>query len=293
MEKLKHFQKFQSHYEVGTILLVLMLNALVNATTRLMDQSRISDVPNFQSWEPFVWEVSSLLSVCLLLPCVVWVSRSRYSNWSKPFKTIGFYALVSIPFSILHVLMMVAMRKLVYSMHAADYVFGNWWFELVYEYRKDAITFVYLLVIIHCYRFVWSRLQGEANLVSTGESQPVISSEQHAEQGPARFDYLLVKKLGKEFIVKVADIDWLEASGNYVNLHVGARVYPLRKTITALIDDLSAQGFCRIHRSYAVNLRVIESIEILPSGSGELTLKTNKVLSVSRKYYQVVKQRLS
>ena len=56
----------------------------------------------------------------------------------------------------------------------------------------------------------------------------------------------LVKKLGKEFIIKVDDIEWLESSGNYVNLHIKGRIYPIRSTLNLLIEQISHKGFCRI-----------------------------------------------
>lgn len=99
----------------------------------------------------------------------------------------------------------------------------------------------------------------------------------------------LVKKLGKEFIVKVSDIDWLESSGNYVNLHSGERIYPLRATLTQLSKQLEAQGFCRIHRSHAVKLDAIESITPLPSGDSEITLHSGKKLNLSRRYKEQFK----
>ena len=45
---------------------------------------------------------------------------------------------------------------------------------------------------------------------------------------------VLVRKLGKEFLVPVAEIEWLQAQANYVNLHVGGKAYPLRSTMAAV-----------------------------------------------------------
>lgn len=283
MDTLKHFQKHQNRYEIGATVLLLLINSLVNATTAIMDQERRSADPQHQNWEPFVWELTSAVSLLVILPAIVWLTRSSYSNWSKPGRTLLIYTVATIPFCLAHVSLMVALRKLIYQAQNLNYDFGSWWFELLYEYRKDFVTFIIVLAVIFAYRFISSRLLGQAELVANGEDELL----------GANIDRILVKKLGKEFIVKIAEIDWLEASGNYVNLHVGARVYPTRTTLSKLIADIEKQGFSRTHRSFAVNLDAIESIETLPSGSGELVLKTGKVLSLSRRYHQNLKNQLA
>jgi hypothetical protein len=96
--------------------------------------------------------------------------------------------------------------------------FGNWSAELWYEYRKDFFGYFSILATICVYRFIVSRLCSEATLIDVGEE---------AEQN-AFVERLLVKKLGKEFIINIADIEWVEASSNYMNLHLGERCYPLR-----------------------------------------------------------------
>ena len=106
-------------------------------------------------------------------------------------------------------------------------------------------------------------------------------------------DRLLVKKLGKEFIIKVEDIEWLESCGNYVNLHIKERIYPTRATLSGLITQISDKGFCRIHRSYGINLDAVDSIAPQPSGDSEVKLKNGKILNLSRRYRDEFKVRLS
>lgn len=160
-----------------------------------------------------------------------------------------------------------------------QYDFGLVWFELLYEYRKDLWGFLFLIVVIKTYQYVVSQLSGEAAPITQGEAPPPAFS----------FDRLLVKKLGKEFIIRITEVDWLESSGNYVNLHIDARIYPLRATMSQLITQLEPQGFCRIHRSHGVRLDAIESITPLPSGDSEVKLTTGKVLNLSRRYKEQFK----
>ena len=86
-----------------------------------------------------------------------------------------------------------------------------------------------ILAIIYLYRFVLMRLQGEAGF---------LAENREAQKTAAVSDRFLVKKLGREFLVRVDEIDWIESYGNYVNLHVGSRVYPLRETMTRIDERL-------------------------------------------------------
>ncbi|MEO8010372.1 MAG: LytTR family DNA-binding domain-containing protein, partial [Dokdonella sp.] len=121
------------------------------------------------------------------------------------------------------------------------------------------------------------RLQGEASLlVAPEEGAPVEPVER-----PDRF---LVRKLGREFLVAAADIEYLQASGNYVNLHVRGRDYPLRSTIAGIEPKLDPKRFVRVHRSYIVNIDAITSIEPLDTGDARLHLANALTIPCSRRY---------
>ena len=203
-------------------------------------------------------------------------------DWKNLKRTAVIYFIASLVFSGLHIAGMVTIKEFIYWTQSQNYDMGDVAFELLYEYRKDFWGFIFLLAFITSYRFILSRLHGEASLVTEGEDEP--SSQV--------YDRLLVKKLGKEFIVKVEDIEWLESSGNYVNLHIKGRIYPTRATLSRLITQISDKGFCRIHRSHGINLDEVESITPQPSGDSEITLKNGKVLNLSRSYKDEFRTRL-
>ncbi|MGN5566521.1 LytTR family transcriptional regulator, partial [Xanthomonas hortorum pv. gardneri] len=98
---------------------------------------------------------------------------------------------------------------------------------------------------------------------------------------PQRF---LVRKLGRDFLVATADIEWVQASGNYVNLHVRCHDYPLRSTMAAIEAKLDPAMFVRIHRSYLVKLTRVQAIEPLESGDARVHLTDATVLPCSRRY---------
>jgi DNA-binding LytR/AlgR family response regulator len=115
------------------------------------------------------------------------------------------------------------------------------------------------------------------------EGPPLDSIER-----PERF---LVRKLGREFLVAAADIEWLQAAGNYVNLRVRGHDYPLRSTIAGIESRLDPARFLRIHRSYIVNFDQIVSIEPLESGDARVHLRDKTVLPCSRRYRDALKAR--
>ena len=85
-------------------------------------------------------------------------------------------------------------------------------------------------------------------------------------------------------IVNVPEIDWVEADGDYVAVHVGAKSWLLRETIAAAEARLALSGFVRIHRSTLVNTRRVR--ELLPLSKGEFTvvLLNGTELKLSRNY---------
>jgi DNA-binding LytR/AlgR family response regulator len=84
--------------------------------------------------------------------------------------------------------------------------------------------------------------------------------------------------------VPAADIECLQASGNYVNLRVRGREYPLRSTLAALLPRLDPARFVRVHRSWLVNLDFLAEIEPLDTGDARLTLRDGTRVPCSRTY---------
>lgn len=104
---------------------------------------------------------------------------------------------------------------------------------------------------------------------------------------PERRKYLqrvVVTTAGRMVFLKTAEIDWLEASGNYVTLHVGRDTYLLRETLTAFDEKLDPDHFVRLHRSAIVNVERIR--QLLPWSRGEqvAVLQDGTELTIGRAY---------
>jgi DNA-binding LytR/AlgR family response regulator len=102
---------------------------------------------------------------------------------------------------------------------------------------------------------------------------------------------LWVQHRGEMVRVPISALDWIEAEGEYVRLHVGAKSFLLRNPITSLAEDLSADGFLRIHRSAVINLERLGAIRGSRSGL-RVTLSVGVELPVGRKYRRLLLERV-
>jgi two-component system LytT family response regulator len=97
-------------------------------------------------------------------------------------------------------------------------------------------------------------------------------------------DRLVIKSSGRVFFLKTEEIDWIEAAGNYLRLHVGGEVHLLRETMTNLESRLNSGQFIRIHRSTMVNIERIKELRPLFHGDYMVLLHDKTELTLSRSY---------
>ncbi|MBM3880603.1 MAG: response regulator transcription factor [Verrucomicrobia bacterium] len=97
-------------------------------------------------------------------------------------------------------------------------------------------------------------------------------------------DRLVIKTGGKVLFVKAADVDWVEAADNYVNLHVGKESHMLRETMASIEGRLASAQFMRISRSTIVNLERIKELQPMFHGDYVVILRDGTRLSLSRGY---------
>jgi two-component system LytT family response regulator len=82
--------------------------------------------------------------------------------------------------------------------------------------------------------------------------------------------------------VKTAQIEYIEAAGNYVVLHTGKENHVVRETLTALEEKLDPKQFIRISRSTLVNLEQIKELQPLFKGEHAVVLHNGKQLTMTR-----------
>jgi two-component system LytT family response regulator len=110
---------------------------------------------------------------------------------------------------------------------------------------------------------------------------------------PKRKKRLAIKSGGQVLFLAVEEVDWVEAADYYSCLHVGGRRHLIRRSMAELDDDLSADIFCRIHRSTIVNLNRVRALESGEEGEHEVVLQDGIRLRLSRRYRKELQSRLA
>ena len=105
-------------------------------------------------------------------------------------------------------------------------------------------------------------------------------------------DRLVVKSGGRLFFLRTDEIDWVEAAGNYVRLHVGPGSHLLRETMNAIEGRLDPEKFFRIHRSRIVNMERIQELQPWLNVEYAVLLRTGTRLTLSRGYREKLQDRL-
>ena len=103
---------------------------------------------------------------------------------------------------------------------------------------------------------------------------------------------IAVELRGQLRIVPVEQIDFITASGNYVDLHLGEEKLLVREQMQNLESKLSPKLFYRIHRSSIVRLDEIEHLIVNPGGDYAVRLRSKKLLKVSRNRWNELALRL-
>lgn len=97
---------------------------------------------------------------------------------------------------------------------------------------------------------------------------------------------ILINNSDKNIFIDVGEISWIEASGNYVKLHLEDSTHLIRGSLKTLEKKLDPLRFIRIHRSSMVNINMVKAIEPWFSGDFKVKLKNGKKLKMSRNYKQ-------
>ena len=145
----------------------------------------------------------------------------------------------------------------------------------------------YLLKPIDDKRFVIA-VERARRLIALKRQNPLQGRE--AAERLKRF----VIRNGKDLtFVETANVDWIEAAGDYAELHVGEKTHLIRESLNTLETMLERGDFLRIHRSSIVRLDRIVRVAALPNRDGYLTLRNGKSLRVSRSYSRLLYRRCS
>ena len=232
---------------------------VVNALTAL------SDNPEASGWEPWVWEISSAVSIfaAMLIP---WLTTAAAppdevaaEDWRPKVRFVLLHAVALLLFSALHVIGFVALRIAVYAlMGDGPYEFGD---RFIYELRKDLISYATYVAAFWLIGYLRRR-----------RDEPVR---------PVSFD---IRDGSRILRAPLSDIVAVSSAGNYVEFWLADGRRPLmRATLAAIEVELGGFGFVRAHRSWLVNAARVTALE--PDGSGDWTVELGAVRApVSRRF---------
>ena len=238
--------------------------AAVNAASELDERARLGRPVD--TWEPWVWELTSLAGFLAVAPFVLLASqRLRPPRLSWP-ATFGVHLLLSVAFSLAHVGLMVGLRHAIYAAMADSYSgVGSLAGMLVYEYRKDLITYAVLALLPHLV----------ARIAESRHPAPSAAAAEHRIE---------VRDGSRTLRLAPSEIELAQAAGNYVELSGAFGTLLHRQTLASLEAELQPHGFARVHRSRIVRAAAIRAIDTRPSGDFEVRLESGATVGGSRRY---------
>lgn len=211
-------------------------------------------------WEPTVWEVSSGLVLAALLQGVLWLIRCWPPRLERPFTWIAVHLASGLAFSLIHVVAMGLLRSAAYRLVGGVYhalgPLGDW----PYELRKDLLIYAGALVGYPLWRQFRARQVPPAS----------------------QADILEVRDGARRVFLPVSDILWVEAAGNYVELHTGQDTFLHRASLAQMERRLG--DLVRIHRSRLVSRAAIAQVETRSSGDFAVRLLSGETLAGSRRF---------
>ncbi|HTL16759.1 MAG TPA: LytTR family DNA-binding domain-containing protein, partial [Patescibacteria group bacterium] len=152
-----------------------------------------------------------------------------------------------------------------FEVHAVDYLLK----PFDYERFARALRHARALLNHRKQQEVGSRLAAVLEEIAPGFKKP---------------DRLVFKENGKIVFVQAENVDWVEADGNYVRVHVQGGSHYVRETLAGIESQLNPEQFMRISRSTLVNLDRVKELHPLFYGDYAVILKDGSRLSMSRNY---------
>ena len=241
----------------------------------IADEARHGHVIPFG--RPLAEEVTSHLIVAALLPGLYWLHR-RFPIGGAP-RNLLIHVAAVVPFSLLHTAGMGALRLLWFSaIVGVPYSFPLTFERLRYEFAKDLVSYLMLTTGVLALHYLIQRYD-------SAKAKPEVPAiPVPAAAPPERFT--VRKRGGSEVVVEMADIDWIEASGNYAILHVGSETFEIRSSLTRLESELDPKRFVRVHKSHVVNIARVAEVTPWVSGDWRIRLQDGAEVNLSRRYRQ-------
>jgi two-component system LytT family response regulator len=120
---------------------------------------------------------------------------------------------------------------------------------------------------------------------------PIVPLKMDRENAPPD-ERIAVTDRKRTRILRMGDVEWIGAAGDYTELHVQGATHLLRETLSSFLDKRCPHSFCRIHRSAAVNLPMVSELVSLRNNDLLVRLNSGKILRASRTFSQGLREAL-
>lgn len=265
------------------------------ATIALEQAGRPEPLP---AWQYVTWEVSSRLALALLIPLVQILWRRLHPARLGWIRSVLGHGAASLGFSLGHVGLMVLFRKGAYLAAGETYRFGSLPFSLIYEYQKDLLTYLVLLLVFWGMARLFPLLPAEPSAAPTpvssraagGPGIPATDAPADAPADaldggiPATPPVFTVRQGWRTLTLPAEALLRIEAAGNYVELVAADGRHLHRATLAGLEERLRPAGFVRVHRGHLVNLAAVRQVLPTPNGDATAVLANGDRVPVSRRF---------
>jgi hypothetical protein len=233
-------------------------------------------------------EISSAVAALIMLLFVRWWLNRHPISSEKLLAMLGWHTLGATLFSLGHVLLFMLLRSSTYWTqglqydHAIGQGASGMLRMLAYEFIQDLPLYIAMVLIISLYRR-WLAHQ---------VADQVTHQDQQSQQ-PGYPEIILASLGNKEKALRLAEVEWIQAAGNYASLFSEGREYLLRSTMANLEKKLDPALFQRVHRSYIVNLNAVDLVKTSKPGQQVLTTKSGREIPLGRSFRSQLWERLS
>ena len=233
-------------------------------TFSVFDEARRSG-RHLSIWEPATWEGSSVLVISAMAPLIMVVTRRVWPLDRPRWRVTVVHLAAMLAFAVTHMTVAGVLRWAVYRMVGGDYSAFGLLSNFVYELRKDVL--IYIAVVVSY--IIW-------RLYQVSRARPPAEDDAQAS--------IEVRDGARRHFVPLLEVAWIEAAGNYVELHRGQTPILHRAPLSEMERQLQGAGFIRIHRSRLVRRAAITEVESKPSGDYVVRLADGRELAGSRRY---------
>ena len=128
-------------------------------------------------------------------------------------------------------------------------------------------------------------------------AQPAAPATQANTQAsttpPDYWRQVSVRSIGRIECIRLEEVEWLEADGNYVKLHLARRCVLYRMPLSRLEEHLDPAHFIRVHRRAIVAAAQLAALTVVGDGSYQLALRGGAMVAVSERHVDGVRARLT